>query len=169
MKIQTLLRHASPGGDWIETGTYLAETSKVLAISFDANQIYTIEPSEALFKYVSRNLRRAKNINFIHGTSEEYLQQTISIVKTDNLNFWLDGHHSGDVTFLGPKASPIIEELEIIEKNLIRFTKCTIFIDDFRLFGLEKGYPKKEVLVGWAINLEMEWTVENDILIMKKG
>jgi prepilin-type processing-associated H-X9-DG protein len=30
--------------------------------------------------------------------------------------FWLDGHFSGDITFQGESISPIIKELNLIEK-----------------------------------------------------
>jgi hypothetical protein len=41
-----------------------------------------------------------------------------------------------------------------------------VFVDDFRCFvKSEKDYPAPSVLVNWAIRNNLNWTVENDILL----
>lgn len=162
IKLNTLLRHAIPNSDWIETGTYLAETSVALAKNFPQNRIYTIEPAQMLFEFASERYSKFKNICFILGTSEQELEK-ILINLSGSVNFWLDGHFSGDVTYKGEIDSPIISELELIESHKGIFKTAQIFIDDFRLFGSAPGYPSKEALIDWAVSQELNWTVENDI------
>ena len=167
IKLRTLYRNASNNGDWIETGTYLAETTVALSRKFKNRKIFTIEPAQELFTFVSKRYSKISNVTFIFGTSEDRLSNTIERIETEEINFWLDGHYSGDVTFKGEIESPIIFELDQIEKRIRLFTEATIFIDDFRLFGEAQGYPKKEFLIDWAKKNILTWNVENDIFIMK--
>ena len=166
IKRSVLVRHAQPKGDWIETGTYLGETAEFLAKRFSELQIHSIEPSDQLFAYSCKRLSHLRNLILHFGSSETILEP---ILKTNpNIsNFWLDGHHSGDITFQGQDTSPIIVELTLIQA--LGFSKRTIsvFIDDFRLFGHELGYPAKEFLVNWANNQNLEWGVEADIFYCK--
>jgi hypothetical protein len=162
IKLNTLLRNAIPNSDWIETGTYLAETTVALAKNFPQNRIYTIEPARKLYEFSSKKYSKYKNIDFILGTSEQELEK-ILINLTGSVNFWLDGHYSGDVTYKGEIDSPIITELKLIESHKGVFKTAQIFIDDFRLFGSAPGYPSKEELIDWAVVQGFNWTVENDI------
>lgn len=165
IKFHTLLRHAIPNSDWIETGTYLAETTVSLSKKFPNNKIYTIEPAKRIHNYVSKLFSSHENIEFIYGTSEDVFGETIAKVQK-RVNFWLDGHYSGDITFQGPIDSPVIRELEIIEGKLANFDEVRIFVDDFRLFGCADGYPSREFLVEAAHKLDGTWSVENDIFII---
>lgn len=167
VKINTLMRHSTSNSDWIETGTYLAETSLKLAKLNRNSQIYSIEPSKEIFNFVNSRFSRISNLNFLNGTSEELFESTL--LKAGNkLNLWLDGHYSGDVTFRGEIDSPIIHELDCLTKHASRFESITVFIDDFRLFGSSAGYPNKEYLVKWAESNNMSWLLENDIFIARK-
>ena len=166
VKMNTLERYSTPNSDWIETGTYLAETSLNLAKLNRKNQIYSIEPARVIFEFVKFKFSRISNLNFLYGTSEELFESTL--LKAGNeVNLWLDGHYSGDVTFKGEIDSPIIHELDCLAKHAAKFKTINIFIDDFRLFGTTDGYPEKEYLVKWSVSNKMSWTVENDIFIIK--
>jgi hypothetical protein len=162
IKLNTLLRNAIPESDWIETGTYLAETSVALAKNFPQNKIYTIEPARTLYEFASKKYSKYKNISFIFGTSEKELEQILVNIP-GSVNIWLDGHYSGDVTYKGEIDSPIITELKLIESHKGIFKTAQIFVDDFRLFGSAPGYPSKEVLIDWAVAQKLNWIVENDI------
>jgi hypothetical protein len=165
IKLNTLMRHAVPDSDWIETGTYLAETAVAIARRFPRNSIFTIEPSKSIYSFSSKKYKKYKNIFFIYGSSEQVFDQTFSRL-SGSANLWLDGHYSGDVTYQGKNDSPILHELDSIETELHKFHKLRIFVDDFRLFGNAAGYPMKEVLISWAKGHGLDWTVENDIFIM---
>ena len=157
-------------GAWIETGTYLGETSKYL--SNIAQHVYTIEPSKKYFNAAKEILSKEKNITLIHGTSEENLEKVISKINIDKISFWLDGHYSGADTFEGKHHSPILFELEIIEKYLYKFKRVNILIDDFRIFN--KNYPKSNKvnypdyreLIYWIKKNNLSWSVEKNILII---
>ncbi len=166
VKVQTLFRNALPNSDWIETGTYLAETTVALAKQFSKNQVLSIEPEPQIHSFVTQEFSNYKNIVFLHGSSENKFEEAI-LRLNQNLNFWLDGHYSGDVTFRGEIESPILYELEMIEKHLIRMANFCVFIDDFRLFGESSGYPPKIVIIEWANRLHLDWRIENDIFIAK--
>jgi hypothetical protein len=162
VKLNTLLRHAIPNGDWIETGTYLAETTIALAKKFPINKIYTIEPADHIYQFVSRRFAKYPNIEFVHGASEHVFSETLQKVR-GSVNLWLDGHYSGDITYQGSIDTPILTELDLLCENQDKFNSMRIFVDDFRLFGVAPGYPPKETLLTWAAKQGFNWTVENDI------
>ena len=89
-----------------------------------------------------------------------------------DVNFWLDGHYSGGITFKGKKNCPVEDELNAIEVNLINFSKITILIDDVRCFLSENSeysdYPSIDYLVNWACRLNMRWRIDNDIFVIQK-
>ena len=166
VKLQTLFRNALPNSDWIETGTYLAETTVALAKQFPKNQVLSIEPQLQIHRFVSDEFSNFKNITFLLGSSEDRFEEAI-LQLNQNLNFWLDGHFSGDITFQGEVESPILYELEMIEKHSVRMKNFCVLIDDFRLFGVSPGYPSKYTIVDWANRLQLDWRIENDIFVAK--
>lgn len=152
---------------WIETGTYLGQTSRFL--SKLGGEVKTIEPSDELVQDAKKRFRNLKNLEIVHGLSEENLEAVILKVQDadrKSIAFWLDGHYSAGITFRGPKETPIERELEIISRYLKLFAEIWIFIDDFRCFvGKENDYPSPSVLVQWAASNNLRWGVEQDIFI----
>lgn len=173
MKTRTLKLHG--GKDvWIETGTYLGQTT--LYLSKIASEVHTIEPSSALFEESKARLLGNKNIYQYLGTSQMMLEGLIlDLLKSRNnlrdLSFWLDGHYSSGETFKGPENSPIKNELEILAKYLPFFNNVSIFIDDLHLFKREfesDGYPTVPDLISWSEKYELSWLISNNIFIAKK-
>ena len=167
IKTRILKRNAFENGNWVETGTYLGDTTKFLARNFPKILITSLEPDLNLYLFNESRLKRFKNVKLVNGTSENSLREII-LNENDMVNFWLDGHFSGDITYKGKVISPIIEELDIIEQNISRLKVC-VFIDDIRDFvGEERtGYPDKNQLVDWAVRNNLEWRIEMDIFIAK--
>jgi hypothetical protein len=168
IKLGVLARNSIKHGDWVETGTYLGDTTKFLARKFPNSLIYSLEPDRKLFQFTRFRLKRFKNLQLVNASSEAYLDKIVS--KLDNsTNFWLDGHFSGDVTFKGEKISPILIELGIIEKYIKQMPRICVFIDDVRDFNndLESGYPSRDLLVNWAVKNGLTWNIEFDIFIAK--
>jgi hypothetical protein len=167
IKESIFLRDAIPNAQWVETGTGKGVTTKFLASLFP--YIYTIEPNKYSYEQAIQNIKM-KNISFLNDTSENILPELLSKIKGD-INFWLDGHYSGEITFKGKKNCPIEEELEAISKNILNFKKITIFIDDIRCFlsKLEeyKDYPIIDFLVDWSRKNKFIWKIEHDIFIMQ--
>ena len=167
VKTRVLQRNAFVEGNWIETGTYLGDTTRFLAKTFPSTIITSLEPDFTLFSFNKSRLSKFHNIKLVNSTSENSLSDIVSN-ETGTVNFWLDGHFSGDITFKGQIYSPILEELNIIERNISRLKVC-VFIDDIRDFtGDEQtGYPSKNKLVDWANRNNCEWHIEMDIFIAK--
>jgi hypothetical protein len=165
VKRKVLLRNASTESTWIETGTYFGETASYLAKRNVAKNVISLEPSPELYRFAQNKWRKIHNLQILNESSESGFAKVIQGL-SGNINFWLDGHNSGDITFLGEHISPIEYELGVIADNLKRLGSVTIFIDDIRLFNGKDGYPKKEHLVEWALDRELQWRIEHDIFII---
>ena len=166
VKIEILLRRGDPGTTWIETGTYLGETTEVLARS--ARHVFTIEPAAALAERARARFHGRENVTVLEGTSELMLEPILQDHQGD-VSFWLDGHYSSGPTFKGSSDTPIIDELSVIERHLPRLGRTVILVDDIRCFrsGDEgmPSYPTRSSLVAWADRLGFSWEIEQDIFI----
>jgi len=168
IKMRVLKRHSVSGLPWVETGTYLGDTTKYLSSLTD--KVVSIEPELSLFKFATKRLKKFKNVEIRNGSSEEIFERICNEM-LGGANFWLDGHFSGDVTFQGEMISPIELELKHITKLITKGADVSVFIDDFRLFveKRELGYPDPITLVNWAKLNNLNWTVEHDIFIAAKN
>jgi hypothetical protein len=165
-KLQLLKSFSNKDHFWIETGTYMGFTTR--GLSAVSKAISSLEPSKLYFELSSKSLSDLKNVTLVNAASEDGLLAMIDhYPKGSHINFWLDGHYSAGDTFLGANHCPIEEELKTIASRLSVFD-MTIFIDDFRLFGLEEGYPTKDFLVDWGRDHGFNWSVEKDIFILSK-
>ena len=90
IKQSTLLRHACRDAVWVETGTYLGETTRFLAKRFPF--VYTIEPSSECFRLARKRFRGIRNVELLAGTSEDILQPLLAKVDFESVCFWFDGH-----------------------------------------------------------------------------
>jgi hypothetical protein len=165
VKIKVLISHSLPNATWIETGTYLGDTTSKL--SKIAKKVISIEPQTELSLFASTRLKRKKNVEVINATSEGCIIKVLAGVSGPTC-FWLDGHYSGDVTFQGSEISPILLELDAISSYLTK-NKVVVLVDDFRLFvnSATTGYPPQSTLIDWASENNLSWTVEHDIFVAK--
>ena len=169
-KQKLFLKYTFSQGAWVETGTYLGETTKYL--SKIARYVYSIEPSKKYFDDAKEMFSKEKNIMLTHGTSEDCLESVISKINIESISFWLDGHYSGADTFEGKNHSPVLLELELIEKYLNNFKNINILIDDFRIFNKhypkshKVNYPSQSELINWAKENNLRWKVKKNILII---
>jgi hypothetical protein len=168
IKQSIFLRDGISNAQWVETGTGRAVTTRFLAENFP--YVYTIEPSKYLYEQAICNLK-LKNISFLNGTSENLLSELLLKLNGD-INFWLDGHYSGGITYKGKKNCPIFQELIAIDKNISNFSKMKIFIDDIRCFLSDSeeynDYPSVDFLVDWSRKNKLSWKIEHDMFIMSK-
>jgi hypothetical protein len=109
------------------------------------------------------------NVRIIRGLSEQILPQLLPEVKGE-VNFWLDGHYSGHVTYKGPQETPIVEELKCIDKFRQNFSKLIVLIDDVRLFTPShrdyiSSYPTLDYLVDWSRSGGLQWSITHDVFI----
>lgn len=166
VKLATIQRHYIPGSTWIETGTYLAETT--LAMADLAPRVISIEPKQEFVDTARAALAQYPHVEIIQGLSEDVLPSVLSSLDASSVTFWLDGHWSAGNTFLGPKPCPLVDEMRILESPVPKFQSVCIAIDDVRCFGqVNLGFPDLPFVVDWAERLGLKWIIEHDILIMK--
>lgn len=166
IKRKVLLRNGLPDSTWIETGTYLGETTRFLAKR--SRFVYSLEPEAGLFTNAREMFKGNSKVQIIHGSSEAVLPNLLPSIN-GNVNFWLDGHYSSGLTFKGPQDTPIAEELSCIAKNLAHFNRVCVLIDDIRLFvkSSDQSYPPLDFLVAWAGDNNFQWHIEHDIFVAK--
>lgn len=166
IKQTCLLRNATRNATWVETGTFMGETTELL--SKHATYVYSIEPEPVLYKNAEHKFLSHKNIKILNGCSENVFPNLLPNINGD-INFWLDGHYSAGVTFQGDKDTPIVDELECIAKNLNHFNKVSVLVDDVRCFNPNNPefshYPSIDFLVDWARTHNFSWKIEHDIFI----
>jgi len=170
VKQACLLRNGIPGATWVETGTYMGHTTEIL--SKHGAMTYSIEPEPALFENARRRFSGTRNVEIINGTSEDIFPTLLPRISGD-VNFWLDGHYSGGITYKGARDTPIADELAVIADNLGHFRGVCVLVDDLRCFESSPEnraeYPSLDSLVDWARSHELRWHIEHDILVAKRG
>jgi hypothetical protein len=163
-----LLEQGLVNAIWVETGTFTGDTA--FKLSKHAHHVYTVEPSKELYSAAQNKYSYIKNITFLHGTSEAVLPSLLPTLRGD-VSFWLDGHFSGDGTFLGGSICPVANELESISRNLHNFNKVCIVIDDIRCFNIHNevnhSYPTLDFLVDWSRKEGFHWLIDCDMFIAK--
>lgn len=165
IKHKLLLRHGSIGSTWVETGTFIGQTTRYLAKNFP--MVHTIEASKdciTIAKFMSG--RFPKKIRFHEGTSEQCLDGICSLLD-GSVCFWLDAHYSSGITYKGEEKTSISSDLKIIEKNIDRFESIVVIIDDLLACHLDSNYPSLDTYVDWARKNKLQWHIEHDIFIAK--
>jgi hypothetical protein len=122
---------------FVETGTYLGDTTSNAAAIFD--EIHTIELSKELCLKAKARFKDYKNVTVYQGDSGVVLRHVLPNIRGRSL-FYLDGHYSGHVTAKGFSFTPVLEELEAIENA--NKSDSIILIDDIRVFQ-DSCYPEK--------------------------
>ena len=165
-----LTRNGLFDATWVETGTYLGDTTEFL--SRIAKMVYSIEPGPQLFADARKRLAHLANVELFNGLSEDVLPALLQELSGD-VCFWLDGHYTDESTHKGPQDTPIVDELACIAENISSMGNVVVLIDDVHLFNGEKhiygAYPKIEDVMDWAIDHEMNWHIEHDIFIGRKS
>lgn len=167
VKDAVLLRNGLPDATWVETGTYLGDTTALL--STVARRVITIEPEPVLYQKAKQRFADAANITLLNDISENTFPKELPQL-SGNVCFWLDGHYSAGETFKGPNDTPLLEELACVAQNLHRFSQCVVLIDDIRLCGhrhIYGEYPSLDYLVDWARQHRLSWHIEFDIFVAR--
>ena len=127
----------------IETGTYLGNTSMRCSKVFD--QVVTIELDPDLHQQAKTYLSSRDNVECILGDATQKLPEVLSRDDCKQAVVFLDGHFSSGRTAHGDVPEPACELLS--ELGQYREKVCAIVVDDFRLFGVEAGWPRKSELL----------------------
>lgn len=167
VKQNLFVKYGVPQAQWVETGTYVGETTDFLSKNYSF--VYSIEPEKNLFENAMKKFLN-KNVELFNGVSEDVMPSLLPGLSED-INFWLDGHYSAGFTFKGDKDCPVEEELIAIKNNLQNFSKVAILIDDVRCFlptnTSQSDYPSIDFLVDWARVNNFNWQVEQDVFVMR--
>jgi hypothetical protein len=128
-------------GLFVETGTFLGETTLAMATVFD--RCWTVEIDRALYEQAAARFSGHTNIAALHGDSQALMPQILKEIDAPAI-FWLDGHYSRANTGRGTTDTPIVSELTRIFEHPI--TQHVILIDDARDFLGVNGYPTIKAL-----------------------
>jgi hypothetical protein len=171
LKRTVLIKNALPDSIWIETGTYLGQTTKFL--SKFCYKIYTIEANFDLFNSTRKYLEKCENIVMIHATTEIGLERVLSKKIKKNVNFFLDAHgvsNNKTKTYIGKESNPVLKELNIIKKKINNLRNFKIFIDDIDWCALDyiEKYKRSKLslIVNWCTDNNLYWIISNNIMII---
>jgi len=168
IKQAAVIRNGLSDATWVESGTFLGETTQKLAQI--GKMVHSVEPEPTIFANVKEKFAAVKNVKLYNGLSEEVFPKLIPKLKGD-VCFWLDGHYSAGITFKGPVDTPIVSELACIAKNLKKLGRVVVMVDDVRCFNPTlteyADYPPVDFLVDWARDNNLSWHIEHDIFIAK--
>lgn len=144
---------------FIESGTFHGVTARNCAMIFD--RVFTIELDPTLARAAKAGLSDRPSVTVIEGDAVAVLPTLLARSEVDCVMIFLDGHYSGDGTAHGEVAEPALIELETIARW--RDKVRAVVIDDFRLFGVEPGFPSKGLLFetvgrlfedhGWTVSI----------------
>lgn len=121
----------------IEIGSYKGVTTKRLSFLF--HKVVSVEIDPVLYQRAMARCRNRPNVELHLGDGGELLPAIVRSSKKSLL--FLDGHFSGGDTGKGGEIEPVLTELDGISNALDDIV--AVVIDDFRLFGVERGWPKK--------------------------
>ena len=162
------LKH--PNSVFIETGSLIGDGIQA-AVDAGFDVIHSIELSEQYYNHCRARFSDNPKVHLHLGDSSKILWGIISEIEVP-ITFWLDGHHCGGDTAFGDKASPLLDELDIIARHPIK--THTILVDDLRCwnvndinyqsyqFGLNEIQEKIR-----AINPEYVFTIEDSAMFTK--
>ena len=124
-------------GNLVETGTYMGDMIDAQRDNFGT--IVTIELDDDLFAAAEKKYEPYSHITVLHGDSGQLMAKATELCDGPT-TFWLDGHYSGGVTAGNNAEMPILRELSVIAAR--QDPADVILIDDARLFGWRRGYPR---------------------------
>lgn len=135
-------RDLSGAATAIEIGTYRGLTASRMSKLFDS--VISVEIDDNLYSLAKQRCKELHNVELLHGDGTALLPSISA--RVSNALIFFDGHFSGGGTGQGVEPEPIINELALIEPHLENFV--AIIVDDFRLFGVEPGWPRKSEVFG---------------------
>jgi hypothetical protein len=154
-------RFARAAPNLVETGTF--EGDMVEAQRENYSRIVTIEMADSLCAAAKNRFAPYKHITVLHGDSGRVLPDALRLL-TGPATFWLDGHYSGGQTAGSDTDPPIIHELAMIAAR--NEPGDIVLIDDARLFGWRRGYPRIGTIRNFAAK---HWpnhgiSIESDVI-----
>jgi hypothetical protein len=126
---------------FVETGTFLGDTTLAMSDVFD--HCWTVEIDPSLHAQARARFEGRMNITALQGSSGELIVPILNDIHAPAI-FWLDGHYSHGKTGRGNVDTPILDELMRIFDHPIK--THVILIDDAREFIGMRDYPTIKAL-----------------------
>lgn len=134
----TTLQNVCKINTFVETGTYLGDTTALAAQVFPT--VHTIELLPFFYQKAVERFQYNPEVSIYLGDSATIFPKLLPTLATpaNKVLFWLDGHvmdcqSENESEFSKTEFTPIMQELINIKNN--NFEKDIILIDDLRLFG----------------------------------
>ncbi|WP_162273199.1 hypothetical protein [Rubripirellula obstinata] len=109
------------------------------------DQVVTIELDPELHQRAKSFLSTRRNVECILGDATKKLPEVLVREECSQAVVFLDGHFSSGETAHGDVPEPACELLSSLGQFKDKI--CAIVVDDFRLFGVEAGWPRKSELL----------------------
>lgn len=77
---------------WVETGTHMGWTSAWVATHYPDLPLYTVEVDPEFHRKSVENLAQWPQVHVAHGSSPEFLERLLPMLRTGTTIFWLDAH-----------------------------------------------------------------------------
>jgi len=151
IKVRTIkfLNKKYPSKCFIETGTYLGDTTFDLRNSFEF--LHTIELSNELYLNAREKFKNHNNIQVLNGDSGIVINELLDKITNSRILFWLDGHYSEGITAKSELVTPILKELISIREHEVKIgINHIILIDDAHLFTGSDDYPELSVFLDFC-------------------
>jgi hypothetical protein len=162
-KYISMIEEATHAICFLETGTYLGDTTEIAAKHFPF--VHTIELGKDLFEKAKKRFSKKKNISLYLGDSSELLPSILKQIK-DKAVIFLDAHFSMGTTVKGIVNTPILTELDHIKKS--KHINSIIIIDDIRMFydpliqqenNFMEGYPSLNMIVEKILEINPHYKI----------
>jgi hypothetical protein len=159
------IKNLTGAGCFIETGTYLGNTTHAMRAIFD--QVVSIELSQELHAAAVNRFKHDEKVTLLQGDSAEKIREALGYAGSNRAIVWLDAHWSGGNTAKADGNTPILAELQGIGHAGI--TDAVILIDDVSYFWSVRpgfnvhdsigGYPEVEMLIDELMRLNSEFVI----------
>jgi hypothetical protein len=147
-----------PNAYFIESGSFVGNGIQQAINTGCFQTIHSIELSVLHYNNVREVFKDNSQVVLWQGDSGELLETILTSVDAP-ATFWLDAHYSGADTGMGSTQSPIIRELECIQKHSIK--THVILIDDVRQFGCyEFDYVTLDDIVKKILEINPHYTIQ---------
>jgi hypothetical protein len=160
--LRALLKLHQPETAFIETGTYLGDTTALVRSL--GHSVISIELDPALYLQAQRRFRDDPHVVLIQGDCVAELPKVLSRL-TRPAVLWLDAHHSRGITARGSIDDPILACLAELRDHTLR--SHSLLIDDASSFDGRQLRPDlvQIMLAIRAINSEYRIRIHGDIII----
>lgn len=162
---------------FVETGTYLGQTTELINNECPDMSIISIDLSEVFFQDACEKFKDISNVKLYNSNSATELFSIIEPIN-EKITFWLDSHwsYTPNCVIDDENPCPILKELDQIKMHNLK--NHTIIVDDIRLMNnssnLFEGFPILlqdiidkifEINPNYKINFYDDYCSAGDILV----